>query len=107
MVRVASYTLVLDVGDVAVVTVDVVSYGLETTVGKLHSVDALGVVTVTGLLVVEVVAGGVVLHRPLEVVLGLVGLVGLKGAGRGGGEGGGGVALEGGRILARMFEGAG
>ena len=82
MVRVASSTVVFDVGDIAFVTVDAVIDGLETTVGKLYSVDALGVVTVTGLLVVEVVAGTVVLHRPLEVVVGpgeLVGLVGLKG----------------------------
>ena len=82
----ASHAVVLDVGHVAVVTVHEVSDGLQAAVGEVHGVHALGVVTVAGLLVVEVVAGGVVLYGPLEVVLGLGGLAGLEGLeGAGGG----------------------
>lgn len=77
---VAGLALVLDIGHVTFVTVDVVGDGLEAAVGKLHGVHALSVVTVAGLLVVEVVAGRVVLYRPLELVLGLGRLEGLIGA---------------------------
>lgn len=75
-----SLTVVLDVSHVAVVAVDVVGDGLQAAVGQLHSVHSLSVVTVAGFLVVEVVASGVVLYRPLEGVLGLGRLVGLVGA---------------------------
>ena len=66
-----------DISDVARVAVDVVGNVLDATVGELHVVGSLGVVTVAGLLVAELVAGGVVVHGPLEVVLGLGGLEGL------------------------------
>ena len=52
---------------------------LQTTVGKLHVVRSLGVVAVTGLLVAELVAGGVITDGPVEGVLGLTGLVRLDG----------------------------
>ena len=70
---------VLDISDVARVTVDVISYLLDATVGKLHVVGALGVVIVAGLLVAELVAGGIVIDGPVEVVVGFGGLVGLVG----------------------------
>ena len=72
----ASLALVGHVGDVAVIAVDDVRDLLQAAVGELHVVGSLGVVAVTGLLVSELVAGGVIADGPLEVVLGLSGLEG-------------------------------
>ena len=78
-IRVASLALVADLCYVARVTVHVVSHLLQAAVGKVYVVGALGVVSVAGLLVAEVVAGGVILHGVVEVVLGLARLVGFVG----------------------------
>jgi len=71
-----STSFIVDFSNVAWVSIDVVLDTLETTIGKLNVVRPLGVVTVTGFLVSEFVAGGVVTHSPVEVVFSLGGFVG-------------------------------
>ena len=69
-------TLVADLGHVAGVTVDVVSHGLATTIGKIDGVRPLSVVQITVLLVSEVVGCVIILSRPLEPILGGFSLLG-------------------------------
>ena len=58
-------------GNIAAVSVNGVGHGLETTVGQGNVVLAVGVSTVTGLLVSEVVVAVVVLHSILPSVKGI------------------------------------
>ena len=62
---------VLHHGNIAAVSVNGVGHGLETTVGQGNVVLAVGVSTVTGLLVSEVVVAVVVLHGILPGVQGI------------------------------------
>ena len=77
--RVARLALVADLRHVARVAVHVVGHLLQAAVGELHVVGALGVISVAGLLVAEVIAGVFIPHGVVEVVLGLRGLVGFVG----------------------------
>lgn len=72
-----SRAIILDVGDVSVVTINGVNDLLEAAVREVHVVGTLGVVTVTVFLVPVFVFGRFVIHGPLEAVLGLRRLVGL------------------------------
>ena len=63
-------TLVGDLGQVARVALDIVGDLLEATVGQVHEVVALGVVSIAGFRVAVVVAGGGVINEPVEVIVG-------------------------------------
>ncbi|KAG0729576.1 hypothetical protein GWK47_030024 [Chionoecetes opilio] len=76
----ASLALIADLSQVAAVAVEAVGDLLQAAVGQLHGVGPFGVFQVAGLLVGEVVAGVVVPHGPLEVIIG-------PGGGGGGGQG--------------------
>lgn len=69
---VAGLAFVGDLSVVARVTVNVILDLLQATVRELYIVRTLGVVSIPGLLMTEVVAGRVVLHGPLELVLGVL-----------------------------------
>jgi hypothetical protein len=69
LVVVFGFAGVLDVSDESRVTIDVVSDGLTTTIGKNDEVFSLGVVSVAVLSVTEVQVGVVVLNSVVEVVV--------------------------------------
>ena len=63
-----SFTLVLDVGNVARVTINVIGDNLLTTIGKNDPVAASGLFTFTSLVLTEIVVV-VVLYSPVELVV--------------------------------------
>ena len=64
-----SFSGVLDVSDVARVTVNVVVDSLAATIGQVNEVGSLGVVSVAVLVVTEVDVAVVVLDSVVKVVL--------------------------------------
>jgi len=62
------FPLVLDVGNVARVTINVIGHNLFTTIGENDSVAASGFVTFTSLVLTEIILV-VVLYSPVKLVL--------------------------------------
>lgn len=67
---VLSLALIFNLSQEAGVAVHSVGNPLQSTVWKLDVIGSLSVVAITSFIVAEVVAGVVVLHGPVEVVLG-------------------------------------
>ena len=78
---VLSCSLIGDLSNISTVTVDGVGHLLESAIGKCDVVRTTGGISLPGLFLTVVVAGVVILHGPVEGVLG--GLIGVLWGSRG------------------------